>query len=393
MPTASLPANSPARAEWIRRIGLVLASLAVGLLALELLLRAFAGQLFAWPNYVLQARQVLAGFQSEEYLHDDLLGYVPRPGYSTPKGYAAPDIRFDAAGYRIGSDVPAAGGDPILALGDSYTYGEEVNNGETWPSILEALTGRKVLNAGVAGYGFDQIVLRAGLLAPTVHPSAVVVSFIADDLRRTEASRLWSADKPWFEIDNGELVLRGVPVPPRTDPARTLGVLQWAFGRSYLVDFVLRRLNLMEDWFGDHIRVHPAGTGERIGCLLTERLGDLQRTSGKPWLLVAQYDPYVFRGGGLEQRRLTGLVLDCARARGLEVLDTYDAIARHSAGSIGDPAGAGGPLGLYGQWHMNAAGNALVAGLIAGALKERALKDQALKDHVLKDHVPKDKGN
>ena len=74
---------------------------------------------------------------------------------------------------------------PILALGDSYTYGEEVNNGETCSSILAALTGRKVLNAEVAGYGFDQIVLRAGLLAPTVHPSAVVVSFIADDLRRT----------------------------------------------------------------------------------------------------------------------------------------------------------------------------------------------------------------
>ena len=108
---------------------------------------------------------------------------------------------------------------PILALGDSYTYGEEVNNGETWPSILQALTGRKVLNAGVAGYGFDQIVLRAGLLAPTVHP-------VGDrgllHRRRSaahrEASRLWSADKPWFEIDNGELVLRGVPVPPRTDP-------------------------------------------------------------------------------------------------------------------------------------------------------------------------------
>ena len=97
---------------------------------------------------------------------------------------------------------------------------------------------------------------------------------------------------------------------------------------------------------------------------------------------MAQYDPYVFRSGGLEQRRLTGLVLDCARARGLEVLDTYDAIARHSAGSIGDPAGAGGPLGLYGQWHMNAAGNALVAGLIAAGRSGPALKDHVLKDHV-----------
>ena len=383
MPTASLPANTPARSEWPRRSGLILASLAVGLVALELLLRAFAGELFAWPNYVLQARQVLGGRQTAEYLHDDLLGYVPRPGYSTPNAYAAPgidfNVSFDAAGYRMNIDTPATnspGGDPILALGDSYTYGEEVNNGETWPAILQGLSGRPVLNAGVAGYGFDQIVLRAGLLAPTVHASAVVVSFIADDLRRTEASRLWSADKPWFDIKNGALVLRGVPVPPRTDPGRTLSFVQWALGRSYLVDFVLRRLRLMENWFGDHISVHPAGTGERIGCLLTERLGELQRQSGKPLLLVAQYDPYVFRSGGLDQRRITGLVLDCARQRGLKVLDTYDAIARHAGGPSGGPTGAGGPLGLYGQWHMNASGNALVAGLIAQALKEPALKEQ-----------------
>ena len=37
---------------------------------------------------------------------------------------------------------------PFWRWSDSYTYGEEVNNAETWPSILEALTGRKVLNAG-----------------------------------------------------------------------------------------------------------------------------------------------------------------------------------------------------------------------------------------------------
>ena len=253
---------------------------------------------------------------------------------------------------------------PLLAVGDSYTYGEEVKDAETWPAHLQQLLGQRVLNGGVSGYGFDQIVLRAEKLVPALRPSAVVVSFIADDLRRAESSRLWSADKPYFDIDGGKLVLRGVPVPPRTDPRRTLSFAQSTLGYSFLVDFVLRRLDLLEDWFGDHIRVHPAGTGEKIACLLTDRLRELQQSSGAPLLLVAQYDPYVFKTAafGEEQRRLTGLVLDCARARGLKVLDTFDAIAK-----------SGGPLGLYGVWHMNDAGNALVAGLIAaapGALRE-----------------------
>ena len=368
MPTVSLPATASARAEWTRRIGLVAASLALCFAALELLLRATSGNLFAWPNYVLQSREVLTGFQTLQYLPDDTLGYVPRPGYATPKGYDAPDIRFDAEGFRINGDTPAPAGPPILAVGDSYTYGEEVNNAETWPALLQGLTGARVLNAGVAGYGFDQIVLRAERLAPRVHPAAIVVSFIADDLRRTEVSRLWSADKPWFDLDgstggNG-LVLRGVPVPPRTEPRRTLTLAQRVFGYSYLVDFVLRRLGLMEDWFGDHVRVHPRGTGEEIGCRLTNRLRGVRDKSGVPLLLVAQYDPYIFKDAafGAEQKRLTGHLLDCARRQGLAVLDTFDAVAGQQAG---------GPLGLYAQWHMNGRGNALVAGLIAAALKDR----------------------
>jgi lysophospholipase L1-like esterase len=369
VPTAALPATSPARAEWLRRLGLVAVSIVLCLGALELLLRATSGNLFAWPNYVLQSREVLTGFQTLQYLHDDTLGYVPRPGYATPKGYNAPDIRFDAEGFRIAGDGPAPGGPPILAVGDSYTFGEEVNNGETWPALLQARTGARVLNAGVAGYGFDQIVLRAERLAPQVRPAAIVVSFIADDLRRTEKSRLWSADKPWFDLDKGiggnGLVLRGVPVPPRTDPRRTLTLAQRVFGYSYLVDFVLRRLSLMEDWFGDHVRVHPAGMGEEIGCRLTARLRTLRDTSGVPMLLVAQYDPFIFKDAafGAEQRRLTGHILDCARRQGIAVLDTFDAVAGHK--------GDGGPLGLYAQWHMNGAGNSLVADGIAAALKAK----------------------
>src|SRR5471030_2269728 len=119
------PVPTTSLRERTRQTGLVIVSLAIGLIALELGLRATVGQLYFWPNYVLQARETLAGFQTLEYDRDDQLGYVPRPGYSTPTGYKAPDIRFDAAGYRTNGDAPASTGAPILALGDSYTYGEE----------------------------------------------------------------------------------------------------------------------------------------------------------------------------------------------------------------------------------------------------------------------------
>ena len=366
VPSLSLPAEKPVRAEWRRRTALVAVSLVLGLLGLELGLRAVSGYLFVWHNFVLGARTSMTGFHADAYVRDGLLGYVPRPGFATDHGYDAPEIHIDARGFRVTGDAPTSAAAPILApilaVGDSYTYGAEVADRATWPAHLQRLTGRPVLNAGVVGYGFDQIVLRAGVLASAVHPSAIVVDFIADDLRRMETSRLWSIDKPYFDIDGDRLVLRNVPLPPPTDPRRTLTPVQQVLGYSFLVDFVMRRLDLLENWFGDHVRVHPAGTGEKIACLLTAHLLEIQQKSAAPLLLVAQYDPVVWKTEAFasEQRRATKAVLDCARQRGLKVLDTFDALAASNV--------PGGPRGLYGQWHMNDAGNEAVAGLIAAAL-------------------------
>lgn len=46
------------------------------------------------------------------------------------------------------------------------TGGTAVGNDETWPADLERLTGRRVLYAGVRGYGLDQIVVRAERMVP-----------------------------------------------------------------------------------------------------------------------------------------------------------------------------------------------------------------------------------
>jgi hypothetical protein len=222
--------------------------------------------------------------------------------------------------------------------------------------------GKRVLNAGVSGYGFDQIVLRAEKIVPDKHPSAVVVSFIADDVLRTEMRRQWSAEKPYFDIENGSLVLRNVPVPPQADPRTTLGFWERTLGYSFLFDFIMRRLDVLHDWYGDHVRVQPAGTGEKIACLLAGRLAELQRRSGARILVVAQYDPVVWQDAGFAavQRRLTQGVLTCSRQQGLDVLDSFDALVAND--------GKGRPATLYGLWHMNDGGNLLIARLIAAAL-------------------------
>jgi len=340
--------------EWILRAGLVLGAIAVTLGTLEFGVRLAEN---AWvnslPNFVLESRKVQAARNERRYIDDPTLGYVPRPNYNGA-GFGT-----DAEGFRRSAAMPR--GDVILAVGDSFTFGDEVADDQTWPAHLQQLLGRQVLNAGVSGYGFDQIVLRAEKIVPKLHPSTLVVGFIADDILRTEMRRRWSADKPYFEIRDGALVLHEVALP-RPDPTTSLGFFERTLGYSYLLDFVMSRLDLTDNWHSDHVRVHPSGTGEKISCLLTHRLADLQRRSGARLLIVAQYDTMVWRDArfAAEQRRLTKNLLECSRRQGLDVLDTFDALAANG--------GKGSPRSLYGEWHMNDAGNRLTAGLIATAL-------------------------
>ena len=349
--------------ESIKRLLLILASIVATLVVLELGLRAITwGYLFSWPNFVLDARSVLAERDGSRFVHDDRLGYVPRAGYAGP-GYSGPGniaagVAIEADGLRrTGSALSEA---PILAVGDSFTFGDEVTDGETWPAELERLMGKQVLNGGVSGYGFDQIVLRAEQLAAKYKPAVIVVSFIADDIRRTEMRRLWSADKPWFVIEDGKLVLRGQPVPPRADPRTTLTFWQWTLGYSFLFDFILRRLDLLHDWFGDHKRVHAPGTGEHLACLLTARLSELQKTSGARVIVMAEYDRVVWDDPAFaaEQQRLTRGLLACAARNGLATIDSFDVMAA-----------TGAPQKLYVTWHMNELGNRLIAALVAERLK------------------------
>lgn len=289
-------------------------------------------------------------------IHDDLLGYAPKPGFRGAGASGWP-VTIDAGGFRRSGGVAAAGIDGvILAVGDSYTFGEEVGDGDTWPAQLERLSGRRVLNGGVSGYGFDQVVLRAERLTERHHPSMVIVGFIADDIRRTEMRRLWGRNKPWFAIGRDELVLQGVPVPERKPLAPS-----WL--RHRLQHILIELPPPLQQLFGYHVRKHPAGQGKGIVLRLVERLAGLEAALGCRVVLLAQYRPQVWvdRTFASEERRATREVLDRASSLWLATVDTYPRMAA-------EPAAAS----LYVNSHVNARGNAIIASLLSARLPELA---------------------
>jgi hypothetical protein len=296
------------------RLALVVSSVLLTLGALEIGCRLWRGPeaLLDWSNIVLEDRRATRAAGAGRLKYDAELGFVPTQGYRpTPAPPQTP------TGVALAEP-------PILVVGDSYAYGDEVSDEETWAALLQSFAHRRTVNAGVSGYGLDQIVLRAEKVARDVKPAALVLIFIAEDLRRSEMKRVWGAEKPYFEPGAGEPVLRNVPVPPAPDPASTLDPWQRLFGWSVLVDTVLKHKGWQYEWAIDHERILPRGDGEKLACPLLQRL----RRLDLPTLVVASYDPNVWRDAGYseEQRRLSAVVLACAKAAGFVTYDLFDTI-------------------------------------------------------------------
>jgi lysophospholipase L1-like esterase len=109
----------------------------------------------------------------------------------------------------------------IVTLGDSFTWGIDVEDNENYPYYLEkTLQGAyrqpaEVLNMGVGSYGLDQAVLKYGLHGQLLRPDLVVLGIFPHDYDRTRLS-FYSYSKPLFRYDDatGKYVLSNVPVPP-----------------------------------------------------------------------------------------------------------------------------------------------------------------------------------
>jgi hypothetical protein len=105
------------------------------------------------------------------------------------------------------------GKERILVFGDSYTFGDEVSDDETYSHYLEELLpGTEVLNMGIHGYGHDQMLLYLKEEGFKYNPDIVVVGYVWFDIYRN-LFKFNNYSKPKFELRGHTLRLTNVPVP------------------------------------------------------------------------------------------------------------------------------------------------------------------------------------
>lgn len=348
-----------------------------GLLAAEALMRAFSARLekhnpmpseidfFYTGNIVKEKIRLIALAYPSQY--DPLTGHIPREGYNGKNNIWSEQVTIGENGIR--SNGPDEGGKnpPILALGDSFVFGDEVSDGQTWPAHLEKETGIRVLNAGVFGFGLDQTFLRTLKMNEVFRPRVFLVGVIPDDIPRICLKTRTGVEKPWLSVEGGKLKTHNLPPPPGRPRVGDVGLFREIFGYSYLVDFFMRRFGDLNQWYAgawktERVDNKPMEVAEAV----VDHLAQLQEYNGIPVVLVAQYLKHDVADPGQEARKLLLPLLKRARQKGLWVLDFYPMLAQKARN-------AGGLDPLYGQWHHTDEGNRYIAGEIARFLENNNL--------------------
>jgi hypothetical protein len=168
------------RSEWSRRVLLVVVSLACACLAVELIFR-----IVGWRqrvDYRLYLKELTRSdrLPRELFGRDGRLGtvLVPNVQVLAVTSDFAVVYRTNAHGLRDREYAEPRSPDTlrILALGDSFTFGEGVSYGARFADIPEnELEGLEIVNAGVPGWGIETALVYTALEGVRYRPDWVVV--------------------------------------------------------------------------------------------------------------------------------------------------------------------------------------------------------------------------
>lgn len=110
------------------------------------------------------------------------LGYAPKRNISLKiknKPFEDYSVTIDKEGFRKSFENNAE--KKVLTIGDSFTFGEEVSDKDTWQSCLnKSQKVFKFFNAGVGGYGTAQALLRGEIIRESRTFDYVLISTLVN---------------------------------------------------------------------------------------------------------------------------------------------------------------------------------------------------------------------
>src|SRR5689334_10107820 len=219
----------------IRRSGLIVMGALLACVGLEIVLR------------VSDAVPEVGSPQFSFHQNDPYLGWIGKPNvrlrYHRPE-FDTP-VRHDAEGWRLPDPPrPTDAAQRILVLGDSFTWGWGVSQGEVFTDRLQAALPPTiaVVNRGIIGFGTAQeYLLLERELAAQRYDSVVLMFFLNDLADNTDGK---DGHRPYFELVDGRLLPRNQPARLQSSPVEEF---LKTHSRTYL--FVELELGLLKRRF------------------------------------------------------------------------------------------------------------------------------------------------
>lgn len=157
-----------------------------------------------------------------------VIGYTFIPGIKARLDHEGGGylVRVNSHGFRCEHEFvkeKTPGKFRILLFGDSFTAGDAVSNKHRYSDVLETLLPNvEVYNFALPGSGTDQHYLVWQEIAKQFEHDLVVIAVQVENIRRVAARHRLSLDadgneilmaKPYYELEDDKLTLKGVPVP------------------------------------------------------------------------------------------------------------------------------------------------------------------------------------
>ena len=165
----------------LKNLGLAAISIVFALVVSELLLR----MLYEPPSRTMDGFKLT---KSSSYRADPDLGWLPRPNvqgeHNRPRSF---ESRFSTNSLGLRDREHPFEREPgikrIVIVGDSFTWGYGVNDGETFADLIEKMAPDvEVINLGVTAFGLRQEIIYFQRLGIKFAPDILVVSLVQNDI-------------------------------------------------------------------------------------------------------------------------------------------------------------------------------------------------------------------
>jgi hypothetical protein len=165
-----------------------------------------------------QAIEDFLGGRESPFQLDSVLGWTLRPRFRSP------EVAVDALGRRRAPDRPPPESNAVrlAAFGDSFTFGGDVVDRDSYPEALARLDpGIDVANYGVPAYGLDQTFLRYLKERGAARPQVVIIGYLSENICRDVSvfrpfynpNTVFPLAKPRYLLDGRGLRLLRNPLP------------------------------------------------------------------------------------------------------------------------------------------------------------------------------------